>query len=253
MSPGQHMQDFGRANKVQVFKKILVVKDLNHLCSKDTEVKRMCFSLFHGICWRHQVKIIENDSSNLSSDHRQSKRYLFIFNYFIQQNFPDVCLRWSSALGSQVTIGGWVNFRLWNLWKRIGKTPWVRIEFLHFLTNPVKHFSLNCFNVIFCRRIYIFARLFQHEQRIRVLRDFEKSTHFAWSRLELYAVLVLSGNRRIQFSSGVFNNQWNQSHFVELRLSSRKSWILDVCSLVARLWLKPIPGQWIQKITNWNH
>ena len=121
------------------------------------------------------------------------------------------------------------------------------------LTNTVKHFSLNCFNVIFCRGIYIFARLFQHEQRIRVLRDFEKSTNFAWSRLELYAVLVSSGNRRSQFSSGVFNNQWNQSLFVELRLLSRKSWTLDVCSLVTQLWRKAIPGQWILKITIWNH
>ena len=49
----QRMQDFGGANKVQGFEKTLVGKDLSHLCSKETEVKRMCFSLFHGICWRH--------------------------------------------------------------------------------------------------------------------------------------------------------------------------------------------------------
>ena len=44
------MQDLGGANKVQRFEKILVVKDLSHLCSKEAEVKRMCLSLFHGIC-----------------------------------------------------------------------------------------------------------------------------------------------------------------------------------------------------------
>ena len=77
------MQDFGGANKVQGFEKILVVKDLNHLCSKETEVKRMCLSLFHGIWWRHQVKIIQNEFLDLSNDHHQSKLYLFIFNYFI--------------------------------------------------------------------------------------------------------------------------------------------------------------------------
>ena len=45
MSPGQYncpesnwesVQDLGGAHKVQGFKNILVVKDLNHLCSKDT-------------------------------------------------------------------------------------------------------------------------------------------------------------------------------------------------------------------------
>ena len=152
-----------------------------------------------------------------------------------------------------MTTGEWVNFSLCNFWKRIGKTPWVRIFSPFVLIKQIEHFAVNSSNVIFCRRIYIFARLFQHVQRIGVPWDIEKSTDFAWSRLELYAVLVLSGNRRIQFFSGVFNNQWNQSHFVELRLSSSKSWTLDVCSLVDRLWFKPIPGQWIQKITIWNH
>ena len=46
----QRMQDLGGANKVQGFEKILVVKDLSHLCSKEAEVKGMCLSLFHGIC-----------------------------------------------------------------------------------------------------------------------------------------------------------------------------------------------------------
>ena len=45
MSPEQYncpesnwesVQDLGEANKMQGFKKILVGKDLNHLCSRDT-------------------------------------------------------------------------------------------------------------------------------------------------------------------------------------------------------------------------
>ena len=79
----QRMQDLGGANKVQRFEKILVVKDLSHLCSKEAEVKRMCLSLFHDICWGYEMKIIVNDFSDLSNDHHQSKRYLLIFNYFI--------------------------------------------------------------------------------------------------------------------------------------------------------------------------
>ena len=65
----QRMQDLGGANKVQRFEKILVVKDLSHLCSKEAEVKRMCLSLFHSICWGYEMKIIVNDFSDLSNDH----------------------------------------------------------------------------------------------------------------------------------------------------------------------------------------
>ena len=39
------MQDFGGANKVQGCEKILVVKDLSHLCSKETEVNE-CVSVY---------------------------------------------------------------------------------------------------------------------------------------------------------------------------------------------------------------